>query len=743
MQPHECFLVALAREPNNYRYLKVLDSIAPPSFEAEGARRFHYRVVIPPLDQFVPLPSHPLTWTSIAYVFWDDIDPNSLSSEQQLALLDWLHWGGQLVVSGPNSLDALKNSFLSPFLPADSGGSRDLNADALRELNEFWTLPSQKKPTEPRSLATMGGRPLLGVTLALRPEGTFVPNTGELVCERRVGGGRIVVTALPCGDEAVRAWRSFDNFLNGCLLRRPGRDFSQLSDLSRPDAEAVWAGRRLAPTDARLLSTLRYLTRDYGSELDAQPGGAATVGLIPGDAMPDGAATGGMFPRAVGPNEAGFNGMLPGMPPGGFSPRDLELRAEAARRAAQAAEEEENALRQDYRFRGALRDAYSGVAGWNDSSGSAAAVRKIMSEAAGINIPDAKFILKMMAIYLTVLVPVNWLVFRLMGRVEWAWIAVPIFAVIGAFAVIRLAQLDVGFVRSRREIAVLETQGGYDRGHLTRYNLLYASLSTGYDVTFSDPSAVAQPISKGVAPQMGLYAQARNVSFRRDDTVRISDFLVMSNSAELLHSEQMMPLGGPMELLGSDQDGWELHHHGEYSLREVGVVRRTAFDKYEAAWLGDLASRSQNKLEFRPLPSGDPWIASWQSSTTMRREGGGDSGEINLGRLADLALRRMVMGVGDVRLVGWTSEDLPGIQFSPVAAQNASRTLVVCHLRRGPLPDIERDLNVRLDHFAPTTDSDDGDSPTDSSPQTDSPEKSSTEKSSTEKSSPDTGKADR
>jgi hypothetical protein len=137
----------------------------------------------------------------------------------------------------------------------------------------------------------------------------------------------------------------------------------------------------------------------------------------------------------------------------------------------------------------------------------------------------------------------------------------------------------------------------------------------------------------------------------------------------------------------------------------------------------------------------------------MRREGGGDSGEINLGRLADLALRRMVMGVGDVRLVGWTSEDLPGIQFSPVAAQNASRTLVVCHLRRGPLPDIERDLNVRLDHFAPTTDSADGDSPTDSSPQADSPENSSPEKSSTEKSSPenssteksspDTGKADR
>jgi hypothetical protein len=84
----------------------------------------------------------------------------------------------------------------------------------------------------------------------------------------------------------------------------------------------------------------------------------------------------------------------------------------------------------------------------------------------------------------------------------------------------------------------------------------------------------------------------------------------------------------------------------------------------------------------------------------MRRAGGRKSGEINLGRLADLALRRMQLGVGDVRLVGWTSEELAGIQFSPVAAQNDSRTLVVCHLRRGSLPAIERDANVRLDHYS-------------------------------------------
>jgi hypothetical protein len=88
----------------------------------------------------------------------------------------------------------------------------------------------------------------------------------------------------------------------------------------------------------------------------------------------------------------------------------------------------------------------------------------------------------------------------------------------------------------------------------------------------------------------------------------------------------------------------------------------------------------------------------------------------------------MVLGVGDVRLVGWTGDELPGIQFSPVAAQNASRTLIVCHLRRGPWPAIERDINVRLDHFS-IEEAGDPDDP------------GSAESSSTDNSDSDTGKA--
>ena len=39
---------------------------------------------------------------------------------QQDAMLDWLHFGGQLVVSGPGSMDLLRGSFLDNYLPADT-----------------------------------------------------------------------------------------------------------------------------------------------------------------------------------------------------------------------------------------------------------------------------------------------------------------------------------------------------------------------------------------------------------------------------------------------------------------------------------------------------------------------------------------------------------------------------------------------------------------------------------------------
>ena len=99
-------------------------------------------------DQLTLLPDNPLTWTSVAYVLWDEIDPGEpFPAEQKKALVDWIHWGGQLIISGPDSLDLLKGSFLDPYLPATNGGTRKFDAadKDLAELSNSWMISTQSR----------------------------------------------------------------------------------------------------------------------------------------------------------------------------------------------------------------------------------------------------------------------------------------------------------------------------------------------------------------------------------------------------------------------------------------------------------------------------------------------------------------------------------------------------------------------------------------------------------------------
>ena len=89
------------------------------------------------------------------------------------------------------------------------------------------------------------------------------------------------------------------------------------------------------------------------------------------------------------------------------------------------------------------------MAAWNDFNPVAKAARQSLQQAAGIKVLNRMFVVWIVAGYVLVLAPVNWCVFRLLGRVEWAWAAAPLIAVICTVVVIHMAQLDIGFVRAR------------------------------------------------------------------------------------------------------------------------------------------------------------------------------------------------------------------------------------------------------------------------------------------------------
>jgi hypothetical protein len=599
------------------------------------------------------LPNCSLYWTGVAAVLWDDAMPQNLDAEQQQALLDWLHWGGQLILSGPDTLDALRDSFLAPYLPATAVGTRQLTREDMAPLAAAWTVDSRRAQRRagnlrPASSAAksplwpLAAEPWPGVRLEKHPQAQYVPGCGELVVERRVGRGRVVLSAFRLSGRELLAWPGWDNFFNACLLRRPARVYRTDAD---GETRLEWAGQVADRFDPQLVSNLRYFTRDTGRS---------------------------------------FAELAPDVAPQG-DPQD-PFATEADRRQG------------------------TGVAAWNDFNAAAAAARDALRNAARIEIPPRSFVVWVVVVYLVVLVPLNWLFFRLLGRVEWAWAAAPVIAVACSMVVIRLAQLDIGFVRSQTEIDVLEIQGDYPRAHLTRFTALYSSLTTAYTVRCQhDPGALAQPFATVNAPGDFRLLPGQGLTelaWRHDRDGLLDGFHVSSNATGMLHSEQMIDLGPVVQVAQTAGQASRVSNRSRLTLLDAAVIRRTAAGTLEMARLGKLEPGAMVSADFvaAPAPVSPGATGSGRASVSTLPGATGSAsalpvapGELSVERLVELALDGRQLQRGDVRLVAAIDQPLEGQQIEPAASQVRCAGLVLVHLNRGFGPDPQSDLNTRSD----------------------------------------------
>jgi hypothetical protein len=700
MKAHQYHLVVLAQQPYRYRQLERLDSVRAPHATSQGdldSGLHYYQVIAPPLEKPLPLPTNVLAWTSIAYLIWDDVDPSLLSPEQQQALVDWLHWGGQLIISGPKSLDQLRDkTFLGSYLPAMPGEALSIIPEMLGPLNNRWTLPVQGQSGQPLAPAAAWN----GVTLIPQAGANVLVGTGEpvsipLVVEGRVGRGRIVVTAFRLAQRDLWDWPSFDGFLNACLLRRPPRIFSKAPDLEGLNVDWFEQPRRYR--DPLLVTGLRFFSRDWHEET--------------GFALPPGSA-------ADSPQVESF------LPPANQQIMTNGNWRNRGKNVQPPAELDD-----------ATAPPGPGVAAWNDDSATADAARDSLREAAGIVIPQADFVMRVLVLYLIVLVPLNWIVFRTLGRVEWAWIATPFIAIGGMAVVVKVAQLDIGFARSQTELAILEVSGNYPRGHLTRYTALYTSLSTTYDANTPVRTTLMLPFvsDPNFAPRLGQSIDT--VTYHGEPDVQLADFGVSSNSTSLLHSEQMIDLGGPIEFTAASDDpqtasdnpeagasSASLTNRTNFSMQRAAVLRCTTDGTFELAWIGDLPPGRKVKLAFQRTAEWGDLPADWSFDLSPPGEAG--SPKLSLERMADLVRLPKTLEPGETRLVALIAGPLAGLQIDPAASQpTRGGTLVVVNLQYPSLAahPPQQDRNTHRDIAAPSTERDsDTEPPPDDLPDPDS-----------------------
>jgi hypothetical protein len=331
-------------------------------------------------------------------------------------------------------------------------------------------------------------------------------------------------------------------------------------------------------------------------------------------------------------------------------------------------------------------------------SAPANAARESLREAAGVEVPRASFVVICVAVYLVVLVPLNWLFFRAIGHVEWAWIVAPLIAIAATFGVVHFARLDIGFVRAQTEVAILELQPEYSRGHLTRFTALYTSLATTYDIEFDNLTALAAPF-----PARDDFAMLRRstVNFEKYDTVRLSRLRVASNSTNVVHSEQMFVVEEPIRLGVSSRGHQQVENLSQLDLKAVGIIRRTDEQPgpageigLEGCWIGNLPSRESQPVSFVSLELDDNQVlfaAERQNEIRLSDKG------LNLEPMMRVACDPSQIAPGETRLVGRVDEIMSGEKVFPEASQQQGSTLVLAHLGYGPRPVPRRDLNVARD----------------------------------------------
>ncbi len=717
-------MILLSNRPQQIRYLQFTDSVQIKQSDLASADTpplYHVVSVKPGLP--LPLPRNVLNWTTTAYLVWDDLDPDDLDPDQQQALVDWLHFGGQLILSGPDCLSKLEASFLADYLPAQSEGKTELDSAAFDPLNENWSVPNRNNPAEKRTFVVTESKPVIGIEFKPHVAASYVTGTGSLAIERMIGRGRVVATAFSLTSPTVKSWGSFQSFFSGALLRKPHRKFGMRNEVILFD----WARDLSTMYDPLIGSTVRFISRDLA---------------------------------------------IDGTPSDPSSETDLRLQDEALNIDTPPLKLSKRVLPErntdDTRYYGGFKaDAYSGVGGWSDSSAIAHSARDGLKSAAGITPPSADLILKMLGVYLLVLVPVNWMIFRAMGKVEWAWAMVPIIAIAGAITVVKVASLDIGFARSNTQVSLLEIHGDYHRGHLCQYSALYTSLSTNYAIELDNATGIALPLGLNKASDPN--ATPQRLWLQQSLTNRTENFQIQSNSTKLLHAEWIQDVGGEFRVKSDpaepDFENLKLENTTTVDLALAGVIARDEDGNYYGGWIGDLSADEaidvsmdrKEKFDLPQLWAGDtgliktletpqqilsnfditpddrilmaqieqwieerprlsPYLAEMtvqsleytgsvtaepsigrEQFMTIVRQARSTATESLVGNVLLAVLDNLELGKGEIRLLGICENQIGNTQFDPESTQSTGQTLVVAHLRQPDLPPAQRDLNSILD----------------------------------------------
>lgn len=648
LEPHQMLILVLTKDTSDvYNQWRKLQAVNPSGVDRGDLmaveRHRYYQVVLPAEPDKLFLSPHPLTWSPTSHIVWDTMPPDRLNVGQQQAMLDWLYFGGQLIIVGGSaaSYEVLRDGFLAPYLPAEPTGENALlKTEDLGPLSTTylppipWADPNDPQPVpnsqeEALNLARRyrGKEPILPASnrplfvAGLRPThpGAVAIPLGEgskhvLGVEERVGRGRILMLAINPTDPCLAAWPGMDTLVRRVILRRPEEPKTADAYL---DNMGSYHGASLGVLGGPDLTWFRYLSRDLGASA----------------------------PRPLPYGEK------------------AEPAENATPEPAQRPDDENSLLRGRPNL---------AVAEWVDSSTLPQVSQSLLKEASGITIPSSVFVLKVILAYLVALVPLNWVICRyLIGRREWAWLVVPALALAFAIGVERAAAYDIGYDLACDEIDLVESFSNYPRAHVSRFTSLYSTGRVRFTISYpNDNTALALPMISGSYLRG---SESTTAIFRSSPIPALEGFQVQPRTLGMFRAEELTYFPGSITLTSSGDGPQQIVNDTDMELRDAVVVDINGPKDRQETYLGTIAPRKTAELkaatdEFPPITPPD-----------------GPNPESILKHLREY-YEATPESSGEIRLVAWTPKPVGGQAIEPAPDRHRGFAAVVVHLRYGPPP---------------------------------------------------------
>lgn len=664
-------LVTLCRDPARYSFLRALDCTTWSSHvKAPDERITPHRILdLKEDDLATQFPSRFYAMTSMSHLMIHDGSPALLNLEQQQAVIDWLHFGGTIIINGSDGLDRVETSFLRDYSPLVNTSTSEWSADDSILLNRHWTVQRIDDPA-PINFTTARSFPKLSGQLS---EGArWIDSLEGLVAEKIVGQGRIVLTTFPMNEPSFLRWPSYSSLIHNAIFRMPSRT------IAKPDTEPPAPANPRANTASTTNNASNTNTPD---DLDFIP----TF-----DTMYAGDLSG----TELNPLHSTRLRIWA---------RDLDSSTSFKR-----SNEKEPRSRSDNKTTSSdfPSGKKTGLGGWNSESYVLASAKESLQESSGITVPKIRTVVWLLLGYLVVLVPINWAIFRLAGKVEFAWVMAPIIAVIGAFVVARNVQLDVGFSRSQTSYGFLECHAGYHRGSLSSYLALYTSLTTNYQALFPDDKGIVTPLPQSLedaSARRRLSIDGYDYTFASDDGVGLIKTPVLSNTTGLIYAEEMHDLQGSFDAkIDQASSKLSLYNRSAIRLRDVGVIGIGDDDKLIRSWVGDLNPDEETECELKQSINDEKWHNEWELNPTLSKPDAIlDDGkkwtsseldeDLYLGKLLETIANRYPLTRGELLAIGWTEENFSKLSITPQTNQTRHRTLVLLHLKTANLEPVKPD----------------------------------------------------